>query len=81
MIALIHVSSEVLAALVGLVGTILTILNARMPARVEKRIRGLINGKKTQALAEIDRLYQDRRSRGLPLRREVDRIVEKEQEP
>ncbi|HEV3129605.1 MAG TPA: hypothetical protein VGY32_11515 [Solirubrobacteraceae bacterium] len=74
-----HVSNEVLAALIGLVGTVLSILAGRLPKAIEKRIRGLVNGKKSRALEEIDRLYEERQRKGLPLRRTVDRIVEEEQ--
>lgn len=68
----------VIAAAIGLFGTVLTIVTARIPVEVEKRIKGLLNGRKSRALEEIDRLYQERQRRGLPLRRKIDHIIEEE---
>lgn len=72
--------STILAALITLVGTVLAAMIQFIPARVERRIRGLRNGRmtKSRALEEIDRLYQERQARGLPLRRRVDQLVEEE---
>jgi hypothetical protein len=73
--------AEVQVALISLVGVLLPLLNGWILILVRDmhgRIKGLKNGTKAQALAEIERLYQQRQLRGLPTRRDTDRIIEHE---
>lgn len=74
-------SPEIAAACIGAGGLILAALSERIHftlRRVEKKIDGLRNGTRSQALeaiAELQREREERRLAGLPLRRHVDRLV------
>lgn len=73
--------TKVISALVAAVGTVLAALIStvgRRAARIEEKIDGLRNGTYHQAMAaiaEIQREREERRIRGLPTRRAVDRIT------
>lgn len=75
-----HISNEVLAALITGTSSIVVALITRIGRGISKKIDGLKNGTRTRALEEIDRLHRARVLKGLPVRRDVDRLIAQEDE-
>ena len=70
-----HPWVEIMVAVITATGGIGAAAIRRVYVDLED-IRGLLNGTRRQALAEIELLYRSRLAKGQPLRRSTDRILE-----
>lgn len=70
-----HPWVEIIVAVITAFGGVGAAAIRRVYVDLEE-IRGLLNGTRRQALAEIETLYRQRLDRGQPLRRSTDRILD-----
>lgn len=75
-----HPWLELLAATVTAGGGVIVALLTRIRSDTS-RIRGLLNGTRQSALAEIETLYRQRVDAGAELRRHVDQVLAEGDEP